>query len=77
MSTVECDDSEATLLPLDGDNSEDNKSDIEKDVADLLYMLYSVVLYLVPRELRVRLMVTGLLSKLTFVAHKISWILPF
>lgn len=74
---VECDDSEATLLPLDGDNSEDNKSDIEKDVADLLYMLYWVVLYLVPRELRVRLMVTGLLSKLTFVAHKISWILPF
>lgn len=41
---VECDDSEATLLPLDGDNSEDNKSDIEKDVADLLYMLYSIVL---------------------------------
>ena len=40
VQLVEFDDSEATLLPLDGDNSEDNKSDIEKGVAEItLYAL--------------------------------------
>ena len=53
----ELDDSEATLLPLDGDKSNDSKSDIEKGVAEIT--LYALLGSPSPGTMRVRGKING------------------
>ena len=57
VQLVELDDSEATLLPLDGEKSDENKFDIEKGVAEIT--LYALLGSPLPGTMRVRGKING------------------